>query len=78
MRNKFFVFSMFSLFIIGLLLVFLIGTTSQIGQAQPSFNTPYYINYYNEYDELVGRRVYGCNLIERGYTSNYPIVHYCE
>lgn len=46
MRNKFFVFSMFSLFIIGLLLVILIGTTSQIVQAQ--YTRYKEINYYED------------------------------
>lgn len=78
MRNRFFVFSMFSLFIIGLLLVFLIGTTSQIGQAQPYYDTPYYINYYDEYGDRVGRRVFGCALRNFGRRSSSSDVQYCE
>ena len=50
MRNKFFVFSMFSLFITGLLLVILIGTTSQIVQAQ--YIPPERILYYADSSKL--------------------------
>jgi ferric iron reductase protein FhuF len=68
MRNKFFVFSMFSLFIVGLLLVILIGITSQIGQAIPS--DPYHINYYSTRNRLIGQVFYSCGEQDWGYSSD--------
>lgn len=82
MRNKFFVFSMFSLFITGLLLVVLIGTTSQMGQAESTLS-PYHINYYkySNSNKLKGQSFSNCSdESDWGYWSKYQSdqIYDCE
>lgn len=80
MRNKFFVFPMLSLFIIGLLLVVLIETTSQIGQAIPP-SDPYHIDYFNMSTRLIGQDFYYCGendwQIEPSYYSSSNRIYNC-
>ena len=77
MRNRFFIFSMFSLFIIGLLLVVLIGTTSQIVQA---YTPPLEIHFYRDMyysGDLVGYWIKDCDnrIYSNGKRTSYPDVH---